>query len=245
MAWETTREAPPHDWDFAKANGYDMHAEEADACEDVARIVAEADKAGPMLVGRRVIDVGSGRGACLRFAVRTLGAAACFGIDPSPGAVVATIHTIETIGGRVGRLGDPDGEAAALAFGADLAWSHGVAEHTEGDEIDRHIADLIRFSSRWVALSAPNPRSPTYAAWRRRLLDTERWAWGFEEPLDGYADRFLAAGCEVVYDGTTARSPGARAPFLQLPGGWTHAPADDEPGLYTLVVARVPVTGGP
>ena len=245
MPWATTREAPPHDWDFTHANGYDMHAEEAESCEDVARILADADRVGPMLTGRRVIEIGSGRGACLRYAVHALGAVACHGLDPSPGAVAATNRTIESLGGKAGLLGDPEAEAEALAFGADLAWSHGVVEHVEGDAIDRHVADLIRFSTRWVALAAPNPRSPIYAAWRRHLLDAERWVWGFEEPLDGYADRFAAAGCSVIFDGTTASSPASLSPFLRtlsVVPGWERAP--DEPGLYTLVVARVPVTGG-
>lgn len=245
MAWATTREAPPSAWDFTNANGYDMHAEEAEACDDVARVIADADRSGPMLTGRRVIEIGSGRGACLRYAVRTLCASACHGLDPSPGAVAATIRTIETLGGKAGQLGDPEAEAEALAFGADVAWSHGVIEHAEGDGIDRHIADLIRFSSRWIAISAPNPRSPIYAAWRRHLLDTERWAWGFEEPLDGYADRLAAAGCSIIFDGTTSRSPSSSAPFratLRTVPGW--AEPDDAPGLYTLVVARIPVTGG-
>lgn len=238
MPWATTRDAPPHAWDFTHADGNRMHTEEAEACDDVAWVIAgRAERLSRALSGRRVIEVGSGRGACLAYAMRALGAEACFGLDPSPGAVAATLRTIGPLGGKAGRIGDPEAEAEALAFGADLAWSHGVIEHTEGEATARHVADLIRFSRRWVAISAPNPRSPTYAAWRRNLLDNESWSWGFEEPADGYADVLLAAGCEVVYDGTTAGSLAALSPFLRSLGRPEVVPAD-EPGLYTLVIAR-------
>lgn len=236
MAWASTREAPPCAWSWDGRDGFEMYAEEAEACDDVARVVAEH---GDQFAGCRVVEVGCGRGACLHYALTVLGASAVLGLDPSEGAVAATLRTVGALGGLAVVLRDPL-PGFALDFGATVAWSHGVVEHVEGSAVDEHVALLARLSRRWVAISAPDPRSPTYAAWRRDRLDREDWPWGFEEPLDSYAPACRAAGLDVVFDGTTARSPAALAAFLRGPDGSTRPVPAGEPGLYTLVVGRVP-----
>lgn len=241
MPWASTREAPPCEWSWVDRDGLHMHPEEQAACDDVARVLAEQ---GTAFGGVRVVEVGCGRGACLHYARSVLGASAVFGLDPSAGAVDATLRTIGEAGGKARRLGDEGAVEEAVAFGADLAWSHGVVEHLDGDEAIRaHVELLARVSRRWVAISAPNPSSPVYAEWRRRRLDAENWPWGFEEPLAGYGDVCRAVGLDVVFDGATARTRDSMNAFLATLE-LDDVPAN-EPGLYTLVVARVPVTGGP
>lgn len=228
-------------WSWDGRNGFSMFAEEQEACDDVARILSSHGHPFP---GLRVVEVGCGRGACLHYAQSVLGASSVFGLDPSAGAVDATLRTIGEAGGKARRLGDEGAVEEAVAFGADLAWSHGVVEHLDGDDAIRaHVALLAKLSRKWVAISAPNPNSAIYATWRRRLLDQERWQWGFEEPLESYAPAAIAAGLIIVTDTTTARSRRAAAPFVRDRDGWTQEYRDEAPGFYTLLIARVtPVT---
>ena len=67
-----------------------MYAEEKAACDHVAFVLNDYDPPG--FKGRHVLELGSGRGACLRYAATELGAGRVTGIDVLPGSVEATMR---------------------------------------------------------------------------------------------------------------------------------------------------------
>jgi len=244
VPWTDTREAPPATWRWSREHALSpTPPDEASAVSTVERLLG--------LRGRTVLDLGCGRGACLREAwIR--GAANLIGVDPSPGAVEATGWAIDGAGvpPERSRIVRADHLGALEALGArvaDLAWSHGVVEHLEpSGDLEAYLAALMALSSRWVAVSAPNPASPAYEAFRAKLLREERWIWGYEEPLPSYAPLLTRMGCEVISDGHVAGTEDAARPYYRV---LPHPESDrlrrayaegSVVGVCTLVVARVP-----
>lgn len=246
MAWRTTEEAPPAVWCWSDdlAEEGIICAEEEAACVAVDEALRVADGQG--IKGRSVLELGCGRGACLRWA-RDHGASRLVGVDRAEGALRATRLCL---GPAVDLV-----QAEAVSTGlparcVDLVWSHGVVEHFRPEELGPYLAEAVRLSSRWVAFSAPNPACGAYAAFRRHLLEIEAWVWGYEEPLQSYAPALRALGCEIVadvdvgWDWLAMRSYVGRLPEPEQ-GYWRALiEAGRVPGVYTVVVARVPASEG-
>jgi SAM-dependent methyltransferase len=244
MAWRTTEEAPPRAWAWPESVG--MYEEERAACVAVDRILRAQTGAG--LAGRTVLELGCGRGACLRYAREHLSAGPLIGVDRAEGAIEAATRALADLPDV--RIVRAEATATGLPGGcADVVWSHGVVEHFRPDELGAYIREALRLAGGgYVAFSAPNPGAPAYAAFRALLLAEERWEWGYEEPLASYAPAVVAAGGTVLFDGTVGRKMKHAHPYARLlPEGEQNAirariAAGTEPGIYTLVIAR---GGGP
>lgn len=246
MAWRSTEEAPAPEWtwDAEEAARGDIGAEEEAACRAVDNTLRAEDGHG--VKGRVVLDLGCGRGACLRWA-HLRGTRRLVGVDRSKGALQATRACL----GDAVELVEAEAMATGLSSGlADLVWSHGVVEHLRPAELGAYLAEAVRLSRRWVAFSAPNPGCGVYQAFRAKLLAEEAWVWGYEEPLPSYAPALESLGCAVVADHDVGRTWSALAPYGDRlgPRARAHwralAGAGGVPGIYTVVVARVPAGEG-
>lgn len=232
MAWASTREAPLRAWVWS-----DEDASAPTPPDEEAAVRRVDELVG--LSGRSVLDLGCGRGACLRLAA-ALGAGPLFGVDPSRRALEVTRLAVPEA-----RLVEASGDQVPLPDGvAEIVWSHGVVEHL-GDGLEAYLREAIRLSSRFVAFSAPNPRCPAYSAFRHVALETETWEWGLEEPLPSYAPALRRLRCRIVWAGDvgrTWREVGVYGDRLQgeaVPV-WRHLCAIGAfPGVATLVVGKI------
>lgn len=241
MSWRTTEEAPPREWSWTALDG-GMYEEERAACLGVARVLRGERSRG--LQGLTVLELGCGRGACLQYAREHLFAGPLVGVDRAAGAIEAATLALGHLPDV--RIVRAEATETGLPAGcADLVWSHGVVEHFRPEELRAYVREAVRLSRGWVAFSAPNPAAPAYAAFRALLLAEERWEWGYEEPLLSYAPVLAAEGAEVVFDGTVGRRFKHAVPYARLLPEQEQAEVRDrcaagmEPGIYTLVVARV------
>jgi SAM-dependent methyltransferase len=247
MGWRTTAEAPAAAWPWQRElddplwEPPDIPPDEEAACREVHRIIRARDGHG--IAGKIVVDLGCGRGVCLREAAR-LGAEVLVGIDPEPGAIELCAKVLAPYRAGKKLRAAPGWDTGLGARSAEVVWSHGVVEHLRPDELHRYLLEAARISSGWVAVSAPNPQNLGYQCFRTLLLDQERWPFGYEEPLPWYGDAFRAAHIEVV----DQRSVGDGNPWLttlyarQLPERGRDAIMDEctrGPGPVTLTVGRV------
>lgn len=240
MAWASTEEAPPREWAWPDPEG--MYEEERAACVAVDRVLRAADGVG--LRGRTVLELGCGRGACLRYARDHLSAGPLIGVDRAAGAITAAVAALADLPDV--RVVQAEATATGLPDGcADVVWSHGVVEHFRPDDLAAYVREALRLArGGYVAFSAPNPAAPSYAAFRRLLLAEEKWEWGYEEPLASYASVVAAEGGVVLFDGSVGTKFKHAHPYARLlPEAEQDAirercAARTEPGIYTLVVAR-------
>lgn len=166
------------------------------ACiEVIEHVLVRHDGFG--LKGRTLLDLGCGRGVCLREA-RLRGAATLIGVDLEEAACGLTEREVPGC-----RTVVADGSSVPLPDGsADVVWSHGVVEHMDEDAVRQYLKEAVRLSRQWVAFGAPNPLNGPYREFKRRELKAERWRFGYEEPLgEAYGWMLLDLGCQTVWDG--------------------------------------------
>ena len=104
------------------------------------------------------------------------------------------------------------------------------------------MREAVRLSSEWVAFSAPNPNCEVYKEFKKIRLDNETWEWGYEEPLDSYAELLSREGCEIVFDGTTGSDWETVSIYGRHSKHWREwkrkCDAGEMVGISTVVVAR-------
>ena len=130
----------------------------------------------------------------------------------------------------------------------DLGGGLGIRYRDESPpDVGAYMREACRLAAGgYVALSAPNPASPGYAAFRDLLLAEERWLWGYEEPLASYAPWLTTAGATVLRDQDVGREWRHVDPYARQLSTEVQAAIRErcelgiEPGVYTLIVARVP-----
>jgi trans-aconitate methyltransferase len=236
MAWKSTSEAPPAVWEWTRPEAATPKEEQA-AIEEIHRQVKAIDGEG--LTGKSMLDLGCGRGACLRSAMK-FSPGRLVGVDSAQGALRATATVVP----QAFRI-KADARSVPLKRGiVALVWSHGVVEHFTADELPAYFREAGRLASGWVAFSAPNPNCGPYAECKAMMLGDETWAWGYEEPMASYRDYVEAIGFQVVADVTVgntwehvhtyaSRLDSERTEYWQQTYG-----AGVGPGVYTLVIGR-------
>lgn len=241
MPWKTTAEAPRAAWPWAKELKDKVKKgippDERAAIDVVESVLDKHDGLG--LVGRTVLDLGCGRGVCLHEAARC-GASVLVGVDLEISACRLTAWRLKQTAAEVHTFTDSSGLPSQIA---DVVWSHGVVEHMPEPELELYLAEMVRLSSRWVCISAPNPLNKPYQAYREHHLQRETWAFGYEEPKESYGPDLLSLGCTTVWDGPAGNDEKLSLLYAKaLPMSSETYMTDwrKAGGVITVVCAKVP-----
>lgn len=230
MAWDSTSEAPPRHWAWSESKAMSPTPH-----DEVASVKAILQVIGD-IKDKIILDLGVGRGACLKMVSDAM---VRMGVDSSEGALRAAqiaVPDMLPVLADARRTGLPGGTAHVV-------WSHGVVEHFTPEELEDYVKEAVRLSCEYVAFSAPNPRNPAYAAFKKLKLENETWEWGYEEPLNSYADILSRHGCEIVLSTTSGRTWKEVSIYGRHSDKWRQwkleCDAGVMPGISTVVVAKV------
>jgi cyclopropane fatty-acyl-phospholipid synthase-like methyltransferase len=237
MAWKSTAEAPKRIWRWTNAQAKAaVPEEEAEAVHQIHEHIKISDGKG--LEDKSILDLGCGRAACLREA-DALGAGELIGVDSSIHAIKAAVLALP----RIKHVLSDAMDTPLPSKRVDIVWSHGVVEHFREAELFAYFREAARISRDWIAFSAPNPNCGPYAECREYLLQTEKWEWGYEEPLGSYAKYIEQQGFGVVVERTIGTEWKHVLSYAKRTDGrlehWKKIYKDGHgDGVYTLIIGR-------